>query len=153
MIVLQQTAAFQAQQNRPLVGPVTGTMYSVNALGQVEVDDADVSAFMSQGWLRTTYSGTAVVDFGAFPGSLSASTTVSGVLPSGDISGPIVCQIIPVATVDHSADEHAVDGPTVSAQPDGNGNLIISAYPNTNVIPVDDMMPWGKWTVAWFFVQ
>jgi hypothetical protein len=61
--------------------------------------------------------------------------------------------VVPIATADHSADEHAVDAPLVSMQADGNGNLVISAYPNTNVVPVDNMMPWGKWSVGWTYLQ
>jgi hypothetical protein len=95
----------------------------------------------------------ATVNFGAFPGSNFASVTIPDAAAGSDLSALILCQVAAVATVDHSADEHAVDGPRVSAAPDGNGNVVISAYPNNNVPGIDNMMVWGQWTVAWSYLQ
>lgn len=51
--------------------------------------------------------GSAIVDFGAFPGSADATVTVTG--QTSILSGSVVMvQVRPDATADHSADEHLV---------------------------------------------
>ena len=53
-------------------------------------------------------TGTATVDFGAFPGSSHASVVVTG--QAGIVAGSIVqAWVRPVATADHSADEHMLE--------------------------------------------
>lgn len=53
-------------------------------------------------------TGTAVLDFGAFPGSSDATTIVTG--QTGLVSGSFVeAWITPIATADHSEDEHMVE--------------------------------------------
>jgi len=152
-VALQHPLDVVPRGARTIVG-FSGTRYPVDGLGRVVVSDADAPYLTAVGWLPATIgSGINVltVDFGAFPGSLSASVTVPAVMK--DANALVDAYVVPHATADHSADEHAVDGPVVSAQSDGAGNLIISAYPNTNVIPTDSMMPWGKWSIAWNFLQ
>lgn len=52
--------------------------------------------------------GTATLDFGAFPGTSDASVTVTG--QTGILAGSLVeAWVYPVATADHSADEHMVE--------------------------------------------
>jgi len=52
--------------------------------------------------------GTADLDFGAFPGASDASVAVTG--QAGIVSGSLVeAWIRPVATADHTADEHMVE--------------------------------------------
>ena len=52
--------------------------------------------------------GTATVNFGAFPGSSDASVAVTG--QAGIVAGSVVqAWIRPVATADHSADEHMLE--------------------------------------------
>jgi len=52
--------------------------------------------------------GTAVLDFGAFPGKSDTSVAVTG--QAGIVSGSLVeAWIRPVATADHSADEHMLE--------------------------------------------
>lgn len=52
-------------------------------------------------------TGTAVVDFGAFPGTTDASVAVTG--QASILSGSLVeAWLIPTATTDHSADEHVM---------------------------------------------
>ena len=52
--------------------------------------------------------GTAVLDFGAFPGKSDTSVAVTG--QAGIVSGSLVeAWIRPDATADHSADEHMVE--------------------------------------------
>lgn len=153
-VVLQRGALYQGVQQGVVVGPSTGTVYPVNSLGQAIVSGTDAPYLMAIGWRPTELGSTlspVIIDFGAFPGSLFASTTVPGV--SRDAAAMIGAFVVPIATADHSADEHAVDAPIVSAQADGAGNIVISAYPNTNVVPIDKMMPWGKWSVAWNYLS
>lgn len=58
--------------------------------------------------------GTTTVDFGAHPGATEASATVTG---QGTIASDSLAEawLFPVATADHSVDEHIVDGPLVFA--------------------------------------
>jgi len=52
--------------------------------------------------------GTAIVDFGAFPGASDASVAVTG--QAGILTSSLVeAWIYPLATSDHSADEHMVE--------------------------------------------
>jgi hypothetical protein len=53
-------------------------------------------------------TGTAILDFGAFPGASDASVAVTG--QTGIVSGSLVeAWIRPVDTVDHTADEHMIE--------------------------------------------
>lgn len=156
-IVLQSLIRGIGSQARSIIGPSSNTVYTVNSLGQVAVADLDAAILVAKGEWAPIDPGSglnyAVVDFGVFPGSNFASTTIPDAAPPSDTVALIACQVVPVATVDHSADEHAVDGPIVSAVPDGNGNILINAIPNNNVPKIDSMMPWGKWSVAWTYLQ
>lgn len=155
-ITLQKVRPFSEQQNHTVTGPVTGNIYLVNPIGQVTVNSADVPYLLAAGYALTepgSGPNVSLLDFGAFPGSNFATVTVGGVLPGVDSSAVMEAFVVAQATVDHSADEHAVDGPIVSAVADGNGNVVITAYPNNNVPKTDSMMPWGKWSVAWSMLQ
>jgi hypothetical protein len=58
--------------------------------------------------------GTAVLNFGSFPGKSDTSVAVTG--QSGIVSGSLVeAWIRPVDSVDHSADEHRVETVKVMA--------------------------------------
>jgi len=58
--------------------------------------------------------GTTTVDFGAHPGATEASASVTG---QSSITSDSLAEawLFPVATADHSVDEHVVDGPLVFA--------------------------------------
>jgi hypothetical protein len=110
-------------------------------------------------------SGTATIDFGAFPGKSDASLAITG--QASIVSGSLVeAWIRPEATADHSADEHMVETIKVFA-----GNIVagtgftIYAF-NTNQInesPLgatyltgsingkigDAPTIYGTWKVAW----
>lgn len=59
-------------------------------------------------------TGTATIDFGAFPGSSHATVAVTG--QTGIVAGSIVqAWLRPVATADHSADEHMLETISVHA--------------------------------------
>jgi hypothetical protein len=111
--------------------------------------------------------GTATINFGAFPGASDTSVAVSQI---NILSGSLVeAWLFPSATADHSADEHLIDPPTISA-----GNIVagvgftIYAVARDG-IPVPDAIergiaavtappqehgrsapkPYGQWSVAW----
>lgn len=105
--------------------------------------------------------GNTTVDFGSFPGKHDASVAVTG--QAGILSGSLVeAWIRPVATADHSADEHLVESIRVLA-----GNIVagtgftIYAFNNWQAVPdnpslgtntgLRDKAPrlYGLWTVAW----
>jgi len=104
--------------------------------------------------------GTATLDFGAFPGATDATVAVTG---QTGISGTSLVEawINPVATTDHSADEHWVDPPEVFAGNvvNGTGFTIYGVVKKrAEVGPVSDSqrvrnidmpMQYGKWTVNW----
>jgi hypothetical protein len=103
-------------------------------------------------------SGTATLDFGAFPGKTDTSVAVTG--QAGILSGSVIgAWLTPVATADHSADEHIIDGPFVVAGSivGGTGFTIYGITPNYPN-PVDGLprystnntpMPYGLWSVFW----
>jgi hypothetical protein len=63
-------------------------------------------------------TGTASLDFGAFPGSSHASITITG--QSAITSGSLVeAWIFPATTADHSSDEHVIESLKVMA-----GNVV-----------------------------
>lgn len=103
-------------------------------------------------------SGTATLDFGAFPGKSDASVAVTG--QAAILAGSLVeAWIRPVATADHSADEHMVETFQVFA-----GNISVGTgftIYGFNTSEVTDRNPltvglgtriYGQWTVAWAWV-
>jgi len=103
--------------------------------------------------------GTTTVNFGTFPGATDTSVAVTG---QGSILATSLVEawVFPVATADHSVDEHWVDGPQVVA-----GNIVAgtgftiyaSVKPQTDAkAPTDSRRgktdsprAYGSWTVAW----
>ena len=86
--------------------------------------------------------GTTTVDFGALPGSPEANAVTTG--QTGISAGSLVeAWILPVASADHSADEHRVDPPRVVAGDIVAGTgFTIYALANTG-------RAYGLWTAAW----
>ena len=89
------------------------------------------------------YSGTAEIDFGAFPGAYSAIKNIidQGAIQAGSI---VEAWIFPTATVDHTVSEHLTDAPSIMAYNvvAGIGFTIYGATQDTAKV-------YGKWTVAW----
>lgn len=162
-ITLQKIRPFAETQSHPIVGPVSGNKYVVDALGRVTVLTSDANAMMALGWLpavpgsgggTTPSSGVTTVDFGSFPGSDFATVTLTAA-DAADPNAILIAQVVPIATADHSADEHLVDPPRVGAINNGDGTITINAVPRDAIpspIPPDPM-PYGKWSVAWGFLQ
>lgn len=105
--------------------------------------------------------GTATLDFGAFPGKSDTTVAVTG--QAAIVSGSIVeAWIRPVATADHSADEHMLETLTVFA---GNivaatGFTIYGFNPDKNISGTQNVQDtryygggdtrlYGQFTVAW----
>ena len=95
-------------------------------------------------------SGTTSVDFGAFPGKSDTSVAVTG--QAAIVAGSIIgAWIRPVATADHTADEHLVETISITA-----GNIVAGTgftiyATNTNQVADPKASPrlYGLWTVAW----
>lgn len=76
-------------------------------------------------------SGTALVDFGAFPGASDASLAITG---KTDILGTsrVEAWILPADTADHTADEHLVETISVKAHSPVAGVGFTISMQNTN---------------------
>jgi hypothetical protein len=91
-------------------------------------------------------TGTTTIDFGAFPGTADTSVAVTG--QTGIVAGSLVeAWIRPVATADHSADEHLVEKVRVMA-----GNIVagtgFTIY-GFNDRELGDTRLYGLFTTAW----
>lgn len=90
--------------------------------------------------------GTATLNFGAFPGKTDTTVAVTG--QTGILAGSAVeAYIRPVATAEHSADEHWVEGIRVVA-----GNVVagtgFTIYGRTE----DKQRLYGNFNVGWVWV-
>lgn len=96
--------------------------------------------------------GTATLDFGAFPGKSDASVDITG--QASILAGSLAdAWLRPVATSDHSADEHMVETLEVYA-----GNIVagtgFTIYGfNTSQLnepaTARGTRIYGQWTIAW----
>lgn len=92
-------------------------------------------------------SGTTTVSFGAFPGATDASVAVTG--QTGIVAGSLVgAWIRPVATADHTADEHRIEDIVVAADTivAGTGFTIFARSGRTSG---QSTRLYGSWTLAW----
>jgi hypothetical protein len=91
-------------------------------------------------------TGTAEVDFGAFPGKTDASLEITG--QTGILAdSPVEVWLLPSATVEHSADEHWVEEMVVVA-----GNVVagtgFTAYARTN----SHARLYGRYKIGWVWI-
>lgn len=176
-ITLIQPLKLSQQGSRRITGQATGNAYVVLPNGVVTVDTRDAPQLQAHGWVdaypgsgggSAPTSGVATIDFGAFPGTPTATATVVAA-DAGDPNAVLDAWIVAIATADHTADEHAVDPPLVSAQADGLGNIIITGEPSGRDLFVPpgvgpgqaglsqmplgqiQLMPVGKYSVGWAF--
>lgn len=142
------------------------------ALGERMVSGRD-GADGATGAAGVGTSGTVELDFGAWPGSAHATVAVTG---QATIAGASVTEawIVPVATSDHTADEHLVENIRVIAGPPtagvgftihgflpdrpGPAPLFIAQRTNaggrsnvapTPVSPFKRARLYGRWSVGW----
>ena len=108
-------------------------------------------------------SGTATVNFGAFPGKSDAQVTVSS--PGISASSLVEAWILPATTADHSPDEHEVE--TLSVRADQSSIVANTSFVIwlTNTSQDDEPSPsmgsqgsaiggvgtriYGAWNVGW----
>jgi hypothetical protein len=90
-------------------------------------------------------TGTAILDFGAYPGATDASVAVTG---QGSIAAGSLVEawIRPVATADHSVDEHRVEEMDIRA------DTIVAGTGFTIWGKTRNFRLYGQWTVAWAWV-
>ena len=90
-------------------------------------------------------TGTATIDFGAFPGASDTSLAITG--QAAIVAGSLVeAWIRPVTTADHLADEHWVEELDVTA------GDIVAATGFTIYGRTRNRRLHGLWTVAWAWV-
>jgi L-fucose mutarotase/ribose pyranase (RbsD/FucU family) len=111
-------------------------------------------------------SGTAILDFGSFPGQSTASLVVAsaGITPTSLIEA----WILPAVTTDHSADEHQVETLTVKADQTSvvpgvsfvinltntsqlNEPLVASGSQGSTLGGLGTRI-FGKWSIGWVWV-
>lgn len=87
-----------------------------------------------------------IVDFGAFPGTDAVSLVITG-QTNIVATSKVNAWIAPVATADHSADEHVMDAPRVMADTvvPSVGFTIYASSQSQN----RDAATYGKWSVYW----
>lgn len=93
----------------------------------------------------TVTRGTTAIDFGAFPGKSDASVAVAQ--PSVTAGTIVKAWLYPVATADHSADEHLVETLNIFAGAVSAG-VGFTIY-GVNRAQQGDSRIYGLWTVAW----
>jgi len=87
--------------------------------------------------------GTADLDFGVFPGKTDATVAVTG--QAGIVSGSLAeAWIRPVATADHSADEHAVEELEVYAR-----DIVAGTGFTIQGVTRSKQRLYGVWKAAW----
>lgn len=100
--------------------------------------------------------GTATVDFGAFPGSVEAQADVTG--QTGFTSSSLVeAWVMPVATSDHSADEHLIEQLDVTAVYKVDGTFTLRAFEDHRTpqdMPLNSGQAqsnrlYGQYTIGW----
>lgn len=99
-------------------------------------------------------TGTATLDFGAFPGASDASLAVTG---QGTIAAGSLVEawLRPVATADHTADEHMVETLKIFAAAIVAGTGFTISGVNTSQLnePTGKgTRLYGTWSVAWGWI-
>jgi hypothetical protein len=119
---------------RPLVN-VNGTLQEMPS-GDVLTTDTYSASGATQ--------GRATIDFGAFPGSVYTSLTITG-LSTITATSYIDVFIDPaVPTADHTSAEHFVDPPRVAA-----GDIVVGVGFTIHAFSVDNNMHHGQYTVSY----
>ena len=92
-----------------------------------------------------TQEGSTTVNFGAFPGNIDTTATVTG--QTGILATSVIDVFVTAtATADHSIDEHWVDTPLVVA-----GNIVPGVGFTIYAISRDGGTDYGQYTVQWMW--
>lgn len=95
-------------------------------------------------------TGTATLDFGAFPGATDTSLAITG--QTAIVSGSLVeAWLRPAATADHSADEHMIESIHVFAADIVAGTGFTIHGRSTTQFGQSTRL-YGTWSVAWAWV-
>lgn len=149
-------AATQAAAEATAAGALT-THEGASDPHTVYVREADASWIdLTDGGATTLHShaggagatgGTATLDFGAFPGATDASIAVTG--QTNIVAGSLAeAWLRPIATADHSADEHMVEAIHVFAADILAGTGFTIHGRSTSQFG-DSTRLYGTWNVAW----
>lgn len=86
--------------------------------------------------------GSAVIDFGAFPGSTNTSLAITG---QTGIAGTALVDawLTPKDTADHSLDEHVIEPPNILA------GSVVTDTGFTIYASTTDGLVYGLWNVSW----
>ena len=105
-----------------------------------------INAMMSElyGIDTTAQEGTTTINFGAFPGALDASVTVSA--PNILAGSNLDAWIEAAATADHSIDEHWADPPVITS-----GNIVAGVGFTIYGISRDGGTIFGQYPVQWMW--
>lgn len=107
---------------------------------------ASILAFLDDG----SMTGTALIDFGTFPGKADTTIVVTG--QAAILAGSLVeAWIRPIATADHSADEHMVEDLKVFAA-DIVAGTGFTIHGVTDERYGESHLRYGQWTIAWAWV-
>lgn len=120
-----------------------------NGVWQVGLVSGQLVSIMQAAGFIPSFSGSGLLDFGAFPGATDAQLVITG--QTAILSGSTVqAFLLPAATADHSIDEYWLDGPAVMA-----GNIVpgvgFTIYGNSRfqMTGSDGLLTYGKWNVGW----
>lgn len=88
-------------------------------------------------------TGTALLNFGAFPGAADASVPVTGqgAIAAGSL---VEAWVRPEATAEHTHDEHVIDPPRIVA-----GNIQAGTGFTIYGFTANHVRHFGRYTVAW----
>ncbi len=137
-----------------LRGVLAGEFYYATDTAQLFLGTSGSPLLVNAAASGSVNKGTATLNFGVFPGVSDTSVVV--INQSGIVAGSVVqAWLLPVATADHSADEHNAETLKIIA-----GNIVpgtgFTIY-GLNNSQLDDPVGhgtriYGAWNVAWIWV-
>lgn len=137
-------------QDNYFLGRSSG-IYVASICTHFEVDPADTTTAdngatclvdaAGNRWKSVSGQGLTTIDFGAFPGSGDASVSITS-LPGIAAGAKVTAAIFVADSADHTADEHAIDGPTIVA-----GNVV--AGTGFTIYGRSDSDTDGVWNVSY----
>lgn len=133
--------------NRPTLA--AGEFYFATDTQQLYLGTSG-SPLLINGAGSTINKGTAVLDFGSFPGKSDTSIAVTG--QTNILAGStLTAWLFPAASADHTADEHLIEDIRVFA-----GNIVagtgFTIYGiHGGFVGTEATLTYGQWNVAWMW--